>query len=1618
MVSKSFFLDFSATWCPPCWSYHNSNAFKNVLSSHGAHVQPFMIEADASTNVACLYGPTGCVGGTQGNWVAGTTYPIIDASNLFGPYAINYWPTIYGICPDKKIYEVGQVNENELWDFAKDCSAPTMQILSQININCFGESNGAITISTEGGITPFTFEWSNGATTQNISDLPVGNYTVTVTGSLGGTKSLGPIFITQPAIPLESTIVNLVNAGCGFGGSIEITTNGGTPGYSYLWNNGETSPFVANLLPGTYSVTTTDVNNCDHEISNIVIDPPVIPTAAAAAPSAIDCNTPSMFLNGNGSTIGPDINYLWLTGDGNIVSGQTTLNNCFINAPGTYELFVTNVVTNCVEIASTIVIGDTEEPESAAAAPNALDCNTSTTNLTGLGSSVGADIEYLWTTSDGNIVSGATTLTPEVDETGTYTLTVTDAGNGCTSDASTMLEENTTPPNATAEGDELNCAINMVEIQGSSTTPNVTYAWVGPGGFSSTEQNVEVSTTGTYTLTVTDPDNGCTETATAMVTENTTPPNAEAEGGLITCASSSVTLNGNSSTPGVDYSWTGPNGFTSNEQNPTVNETGTYTLTVMGSNGCTETDNANVNENTVIPVADAGTSAAINCNNSSVVLNGSGSSSGNQYNYEWSTTNGNIVSGANTLTPTVDAAGDYNLLVTDSNNGCENNDATNVVLTPNVEAGISSQTNVDCFNGSTGMATAEGSGGNGTLSFAWSNGATGQTTSNLSAGVYTVVVTDEDNCTASESVTITEPIELTVTATATAQTAPGVNDGTASATPSGGTGVYAYEWSNGETTSNITGLAPGNYTVEVTDANGCVESQTVTVNEFGCAITASITGDDVSCFGSEDGAAMITLSNAAQPQTYEWSNGETTQSISDLAPGNYMVTASDGNDCEVVASVEIGEPAAMNPNATSTGITAAGAEDGTATANPTGGTGPYIFIWSNGETTQTISGLPSANYIVSVTDANGCVSEQTIPVAPFACAIAASIISNDVSCFGNNDGQATVTLTNGLSPFTYEWSNGETTATINNLAPGTYTVEIIDAVNCPAITEVTISEPEALEAEATVLSNADCGQSNGSASAEATGGNGTYNYEWSNGEITASITNLDGGIYTVSVTDENNCMTTADVEILVDDTEAPTAVTQDITVGLGMDGTVNILPEEVDNGSSDNCAIVELTLDNSSFNCDDLGQQEVTLTVIDEAGNSSSETAIVTVVDMTAPELLVQNISVSLDENGQAFITPNMVDGGSTDNCEIAELNIDVSSFSCDNIGSNAVVLTASDAAGNTSAGTAIVTVEDNIAPEAVCPDDMTLPYCDPIGEYEVSATDNCSDNLTYQWPADYPSGSTFPTGETAMEVIVSDEAGNSTTCNFTVTVPEAMAIEGNVEDVACFGESNGSIAASVEGGAPGYTYEWSNGETTSTIADLAPGNYNVVVTDAAGCFEDQSFVVDEPDELAINVESITNETLDNQDGAIDITPAGGVGNYAYYWTNETGEFISDEQDLFDLSAGNYMVEITDGNGCIEQHTFTVQSVVSVFDHEMARKIKLYPNPTTGLVTMELEDLFAQEANISVFDITGKTAYSQQWAKIVSGKYQFDMTGAATGIYIVRILIENSVVTKRLLVSY
>ncbi|MCB9305040.1 MAG: T9SS type A sorting domain-containing protein [Lewinellaceae bacterium] len=969
-----------------------------------------------------------------------------------------------------KFYFIGNLTNNNGSDsgdfpvaFSQtfDFSAPpplVATISNTTNVSCFGGNNGSATVEATGGISPYTYLWSNGQTGQTAMNLSAGNYTVTVTGSSGSGTATAFATISQPPV---------LNANAAPGGvitcaqplvTVTASATGGTAPYSYEWSNGATGNPVQYSTSGSHTLTVTDNNGCTKvTLFNIGVNM-IPPNANAGAGGALTCVQSQITLNGAGSSSGPNFTYQWTTPDGNIVSGANTLTPV-VNQAGTYTIEVTNSVNGCTATASTNVTSNINPPD-VSANGGMLTCTNNSVTLQASSNTPG--VTYSWAGPGG---FSSSQQNPTVSVAGTYTVTVTNPANSCTNTATATVTQGDTPPTVTASANgQLTCLVTSVQVT-ASVTPGSgnTYAWSGPNNYNSTLQNPMVSAPGIYTVTVT-ASNGCTASDTTAVSQNITPPGAMASTvGQITCTNLTVQLNGSSPAgPNVTYAWTGPNNYTSNQQNPSVGTAGQYVLTVTsGANGCTSTATATVNQNTTPPTISIATPGNLNCNNLTIQINASGSSQGPNFAYAWSTANGNIVSGANTLTPVVNAPGTYSLLITNNNTGCTSTANTTVNQTPAVTASASG-TNVSCNGGSNGTATATPGGGTGNYTYAWSTGATTATVNGLSAGTYTVTISDNANCTATATATITQPAVLAANATATAETAAGANDGTASSAPSGGTASYTFLWNNGQTTATIIGLAPGNYTVTVTDMNNCTAVQTVTVNSFNCALSVTASSTNVSCNGAGDGAASLVLTGEAQPVAFLWSNGDTTQNIIDLTPGMYSVEITDANNCQASVTVNITQPPVLLANATATAETGLGANDGTATAQPTGGTEPYSYLWSNDETSATITGLAPGSYSVTVTDDNDCTSVQTVIVNSYNCSLTTNITAVDVVCLADTDGQATVILENGALPFTYIWSNGDTTATTSNLGIGTYVVSVTDADGCFAIDSIMIMATDSI----------------------------------------------------------------------------------------------------------------------------------------------------------------------------------------------------------------------------------------------------------------------------------------------------------------------------------------------------------------------------------------------------------------------------------------------------------------------------------------------------------------------------------------------------------------------------
>ena len=870
---------------------------------------------------------------------------------------------------------------------------PTASTTPSNNTNCTAPFNGSIILTSNGT----SFSWSNGSTAQHPTGLNGGTYTVTVTSASGCTNTASATVNNTLTPPTASaTPTNNTNCSAPFNGSITLTSNGA----SFAWSNGSTAQNPTGLGAGTYTVTVTALNGCTNTASTSVSTIPNLPTASTTPSNNTNCNAPfngSITLTSNGTS------FLWS-------NGSTAQNPTGLNA-GTYTVTITGA-NGCSNTASATVNSLLTPPTASTIPSNNNSCAVPFNGSITL-SSDGAT--FLW--SNGSTVQNPTGLNG-----GTYSVTVTGA-NGCTNTASATVS--TIPNSPTASTNTTNntrCAAPFTGIV-TLTSNGTTFLWSN----GSTVQSPSALNGGTYTVTITG-SNGCTNTASASVVNSLTPPAATA---VANDNTSCTSPNGNIILmSGGSFLWS--NGSTA--QNPTGLDAGTYTVTITGSNGCTNTASATVNNTPTQPTA---TATAVGGDNTrcaapftgGIVLTSNGTT------FLWS-------NGSTDKSPVALNGGTYTVTVTDAN-GCTNTASSTVnnTLTPPTASAVASN-NTSCTspNGSIAL-TSTG------ISFLWSNGSTAQSPSALNGGTYTVTVTGPNGCTNTASAivnnTLTPPTASATPTSNTNCTSP--FNGSITLTSNG----TSFAWSNGSTAQNPTGLGAGAYTVTVTAVNGCTNTTSASVSTTPNLPTASTTpSNNTNCTAPFNGSITLTSNGTS----FLWSNGSTAQSPIALNGGTYTVTITGANGCSNTASATVNNT--LTPptaSATPTNNTACFAPfTGSVTLTTTG----TSFLWSNGSTTQNLTGLSGGTYTVTVTRTNGCSSTTSVTltntVAP-PTAVATAV--NNTSCSAPFNGGITLT-SNGTN---FVWSNGLTTQNLTGLSSGTFTVTVTGAGSCTNSASATVA---------------------------------------------------------------------------------------------------------------------------------------------------------------------------------------------------------------------------------------------------------------------------------------------------------------------------------------------------------------------------------------------------------------------------------------------------------------------------------------------------------------------------------------------------------------------------------
>lgn len=1039
-----------------------------------------------------------------------------------------------------------------------------------------------------------------------------------------------------------------------------------------------------------------------------------------------------------------------------------------------------------------------------------------------------------------------------------------------------------------------------------SPPANYTYSWTSndanivPTTSTSSKFEAIVSAPGnyTYTLNVTNPNTGCVLSETVNFNANEAPVASFNINNQVTCfggANGSVTANVIGGTAPYSYSWA-PLGGT----NATANEliAGTYTLTVTDANGCSSTATVSITEpNQITPSVVSVTHNS--CNGSS---NGSAevSATGGTgiYTYAWAPTGGNAAI-ANGLT-----AGTYTVTVTDDA-FCVNTITVLINQPLGISPTVSNVTDVSCYAGTNGSAQVDVAGGLLPYTYSWAPaGGTSSNATGLSAGTYTLTITDANNCLANVIITINEPAPLSITMSGTNITCNGSANGTVTAAVNGGTPAYTYSWTGvAGNSATITNLYAGTYAVVVTDSKSCTVSSTIVLTESDPLSLSINNTTNVSCYGGNNGSASIDVSGGTGTISYVWlPYGGTSSTASGLSAGIYTVTATDGNACSNSITVAIFEPALFSASiTTNTGIDCYGSSSASATANANGGLSPYTYSWSpSGGNNALASSLSAGVYTVTITDANFCTATSSVEF------IEPALLSLDVlslthaSCNGSSDGSVDMMSIGGTYPYTYTWSpavgNG---SSASGLSAGVYSVTVSDNNNCSATATVTILEPDAIQIASMNVVDALCfASSNGSAEVSVLGGTSPYNYNWMPyGGSSNMATNLSAGIYTVTVSDNSNCSNTITITI-AEPTELQLTTSSMNPMCNGGNG------ELVFSASGGFGTIVYEVNNSSATSPYSVTDGTYTVVAIDANGCSAQNILVVSQPDVVNLSVNASDPLCTLGFGSIDF----MASGGTGTFTYQVNGNVAYSPF---NALDGTYTIEATDANG--CSAQSVVTLFDPqpiiiyaTANDALCNGSM--------GSIDFSASGGSS-YLIYEINNNFNVSSPYNALAGTYTLTASDANGCYATYALTINEPSALSLSTSSQDAFCNG-GEGQISFSASGGVPFYQYTV-NGNPANAPMNAVSATYTIEASDANGCTVQSTIFVGEPTPIVLSV-NVVNATCNGANGSLTMNATGGSGNYVY---TVNGNVV---QSPYSTLAGIYTIVVTDVNGCTAETTATI----------------------------------------------------------------------------------------------
>lgn len=1490
-------------------------------------------------------------------------YPIGSGFNLYTTSTTTNICDSFTVCSDSVTYkiELGNTGNGCLGSSSNikgirfQYPAPAIDAGNEIDL-CDGQSV-QIGGSPSGEVSS-TFNWSpnqniNNSTLANptVTPLDTTTYYLTVTDTLGCT-SLDSIKVnvqpTPRAMAGNDTLICIQNLPLDLSGSVSISGTG-----RWIGGNGNFLP-NRNTLNATYQPTNAEINNgqvllelistnvgiCDPDTDQIIINITRFTSALNVNYSHVSCNGLSnggIGISANGSN--PPYTFTWNTPSG--IRIGDTLSNL---SAGNYNLTATNG-NGCDTTFSVMILEPTMLNATISSTQNSS-CNNAIDGEAVVNASGGtAPYTYLW--SNNQITDTARNLSA-----GNYSVTITDA-NTCTATATTSISEPlplianiSTGQNVSCNG--FNDGKAYVTISGG-TTP-YTYLWSN-NQITDTAQNLIA---GNYSVTITD-NNSCTAVSSVNITEPINLTASISAANNVSCKNGNngnATVSANGGTAPYTYLWS------NNQTTATANSlsAGNYVVTVTDANQCITTANVSINEPSALSTANT-FQVNVSCNGlsdgyASVTPTGGTA----PYTYLWS--NNQLTDTARNLSSAA-----YTVTITD-NNGCTLMESINISepLALSVSAQVVQQASCNGF--SNGMASANAIGGTGSYTYNWDNTQIGDTARNLIAGTYQVTVTDQNSCTATTSVTISEPATLIgVISSSENVSCNGGNDGWAAVNPQGGTAPYTYLWSNTLTTDTAKNLNAGNYSVTISDQNSCTATTAVIIREPDPLISSISSFSNISCQGLNDGSATVNIIGGTAPYTFLWSNSQNTATASNLTAGNYSVTVTDNNQCTSVESISLSQPAVLISNAgTQINVSCFGLNDGSAKVNVSGGTLPYTYLWSNSQQTDSAVNLNAATYTVTITDANNCTSTTTFNISEPNQVTSTTSIINGVSCTGFSNGQATILASGGTQPYTYNWSNNLNTDTIRGLFAGKYFITLSDANGCSKLDSVELVGPTQLVSSLGNSVDVSCnGGSDGFAYVNVSGGTQPYTYSWSNNSSTDTIRNLAANTYILTLTDANGCNSGTSVII---NEPSPLSIVLSTKRNVSCQGLSNgEAYATVSGGTLPYTYLWSNNVQNDTIRNLTAGNYSVTIT----DGNACT---ISSAIAITEPNTLISTIASPTHvscfggNDGSAFVS---FTGGTSpitylwSNGETSNTNSSLST--------GIYYVTISDANGCVDSSNVFISEPTILATTT----QITSPISCNNAANGVASVNPSGGTLpyTYLWSQGSSSSSITNLSIGMYYVTVTDGKQCSKIDSIQLTQPQVLSASiSNSKDVSCFGLSDGQASVLGTGGTTPYTYFWSNNKNTNSIQNVVAGTYGVTITDARGCQASSNVVINQPALLSLTLNGSHISCFGEIDGQITSSQSGGSSPYSYKWSNgSTTPLING------LSAGKYLLTLSDLNNCQVVDSFTIQepqaiTLNSLVDDTVCinvpKSILVQANGGTGAYTYQWNQNLGNGSSISV----------------------------------------------------